>query len=96
MRRCWPSDTRSRRSHGPRNIIGGFEKPLTDAGMLRILPRPRAISFLCDDLSPSRGPPAAIRPLKRQLPFRSNMETGWPLGTEPLRAEGPAGERAKK
>jgi hypothetical protein len=37
----------------------------------------------------------ASRPLKRQLPFRSNMETGWPLGTEPLRAEGPAEERAE-
>jgi hypothetical protein len=36
-------------------------------------------------------PRRSLRPLKRQSPFRPNMETGWPLGTEPLRAEGPAG-----
>jgi SAM-dependent methyltransferase len=34
---------------------------------------------------PSRGSSPHLRPLKRQSPFRPNMETGWPLDTEPLR-----------
>lgn len=41
-------------------------------------------------------PRRSLRPLKRQSPFRPNMETGWPLDTEPLVLKELLEERAEK
>jgi class 3 adenylate cyclase len=64
------------------NIIGGFEKALTDAGLLKTLPRPPAICFLditgYTRLTHERGDEAAADLAERlgRLVNRSSLERG--------------------
>jgi adenylate cyclase len=64
------------------NIIGGFEKVLTDAGLLKTLPRPPAICFLditgYTRLTYERGDMAAADLAERlgRLVTRSTLESG--------------------